>query len=119
MQKITCAHCLRERSPNLMHSCRLCGDLYCIGHRMPERHDCTVNMQRKYLTMVIYDHLHVQTGAKYNNDLLLSYCLQPSKWGMATGMFSSVLDKRYFVHLGNDRCLLNFWALFILIAVSH
>ena len=58
-------------------------------------------------------------GAKYNNDHLLSYCLQPSKWGMATGMFSSVLDKRYFVHLGNDRCLLNFWALFILIAVSH
>ncbi|MCP4647721.1 MAG: hypothetical protein GY852_08340 [bacterium] len=51
MQKITCAHCLRERSPNLMHSCRLCGNLYCIGHKMPERHDCTVNVQRKYLTM--------------------------------------------------------------------
>eukprot|EP00622_Pseudochattonella_farcimen_P003745 FR738984.1.p1 GENE.FR738984.1~~FR738984.1.p1 ORF type:complete len:237 (+),score=11.56 FR738984.1:28-711(+) len=35
-----------------------------------------------------------KTGAKYNNDHLLSYCLQPSRWGMATGMFSSLLDKR-------------------------
>ncbi len=51
MQKITCAHCLRERSPNLMHQCKLCGNTYCIGHKMPGRHDCTTNIKRKYLTM--------------------------------------------------------------------
>ena len=51
MQKITCAHCLRERSQNLMHQCKLCGNFYCIGHKMPERHDCTANITRKYLTM--------------------------------------------------------------------
>jgi len=34
-----------------MHQCKLCGNFYCIGHRMPERHSCTTNIQRKYLTM--------------------------------------------------------------------
>jgi hypothetical protein len=51
MQKITCAHCLRERSPNLVHQCNLCGNNYCIGHKMPGRHDCTANITRRYLTM--------------------------------------------------------------------
>ncbi len=34
-----------------MHQCKLCGNNYCIGHRLPGRHDCTVNAKRKYLTM--------------------------------------------------------------------
>lgn len=34
-----------------MHQCKLCGNTYCIGHKMPGRHDCTTNIKRKYLTM--------------------------------------------------------------------
>ena len=37
-----------------------------------------------------------QRGAKYNNDHLISLCLQPLRWKMATTMFSTVLPERYF-----------------------